>query len=188
MRRRAGEPLAFAVSDQGLAAPFTALRLLGTYARGFTHCRALLIILEQSTLPYDVVAPPYPPPTRDVGVALLLESGGPPAGTAGISVRRYAGVTRDRAASALVADLAAATPGDGATLLADPGLGPLPRIGGHPHRVAPSGLGCVAPWWLLAQEPVPGTTRVLAAHDPGSNELCVTTIGITRPEGGLGCP
>jgi hypothetical protein len=42
-----------AISDQGLAAPFTALRVAGSYARS-GRCRSLaLFILEQATFPYE---------------------------------------------------------------------------------------------------------------------------------------
>jgi hypothetical protein len=42
-----------AISDQGLAAPFTALRVAGAYARS-GRCRSLaLFILEQATFPYE---------------------------------------------------------------------------------------------------------------------------------------
>ncbi|MBU2665896.1 hypothetical protein KOI35_20505 [Actinoplanes bogorensis] len=80
-----GDPLAFAVSDQGPIAPFTALRLLGSYAGDFPGCRALLLIMEQTTMPYEIIGARYPVPAHDIGVAMLLE----PAGTDGIAVEQY---------------------------------------------------------------------------------------------------
>ncbi|HTJ35158.1 MAG TPA: 2-hydroxy-acid oxidase [Dactylosporangium sp.] len=52
-----GGPMAFAVSDQGRAGAHTALRLLLDYARSGTHERALLIVAEQGSLPYDPGVP-----------------------------------------------------------------------------------------------------------------------------------
>ncbi len=66
-----GKPLAFGLSDQGVAAPFTALRLIRQYARTAGLRRALLLVVEQAALPYrasDNVAIP----AGHTGVALLL--------------------------------------------------------------------------------------------------------------------
>ncbi|MFI5913229.1 hypothetical protein [Dactylosporangium sp. NPDC051541] len=61
-----GNPRSFAICDQGVAAPFTALRLIRSYVDSGTCRRALLLILEQSTLHY-----PAPVTARNAGVALL---------------------------------------------------------------------------------------------------------------------
>ncbi|GAA2365703.1 2-hydroxy-acid oxidase [Dactylosporangium salmoneum] len=52
-----GTPMAFAVTDQGRAGAHTALRLLHDYARSGTYPRALLLVAEQSGLPYDPGVP-----------------------------------------------------------------------------------------------------------------------------------
>jgi 4-hydroxymandelate oxidase len=52
-----GGPQAFAVSDQGRAGAHTALRLLLDYARSGTYERALLLVAEQRSLPYDPGVP-----------------------------------------------------------------------------------------------------------------------------------
>lgn len=76
--RCAGNPLAFALCDQGTAAPFTALRLMSAY-----ECRrALLLIVEQATLHYTPVTP-VDLPNRHTAVALLLA-----AGPGGIEIRQ----------------------------------------------------------------------------------------------------
>lgn len=69
-----GTPLAFAISDQGPAATFTGLRLIGDYARTDGFRRALLLIVEQSALPYDTGSAGLP--TANSGVALLIGSDG----------------------------------------------------------------------------------------------------------------
>ncbi|GAA3303680.1 2-hydroxy-acid oxidase [Dactylosporangium vinaceum] len=66
-----GRPMAFAVSDQGRAGAHTALRLLHDYARCGLYERSLLIVVEQSVLPYDP-AVPVEVPAAHCGVAVLL--------------------------------------------------------------------------------------------------------------------
>ncbi len=81
-----GAPLAFAVCDQGSAAPFTALRLLDAYARSGVCARAMLLVVEQATLHYDPITPARLP-DRHTAVALLLEAGP----TTTITVRQRVG-------------------------------------------------------------------------------------------------
>ncbi|WP_457030070.1 hypothetical protein [Kitasatospora sp. P5_F3] len=71
-RRCPGQPLAFAIGDQGSAVPFTALRIADQYARTGGCRRALVLILEQSALHY-LPAGPVVLPKRHQGVLLLLE-------------------------------------------------------------------------------------------------------------------
>ncbi|MBR7835540.1 hypothetical protein KDL01_19850 [Actinospica durhamensis] len=68
-----GRPMAFAISDQGTAAAFTGLKLIGEYARSGDTRRAVLLILEQPTLPYDPGVP-VTLPAAAAGVALVLEA------------------------------------------------------------------------------------------------------------------
>lgn len=67
-----GQPLAFAVCDQGVAAGFTALRIAQSYPE---HRRSLVIVVEQAALHYDPPAP-APVPARHAGVALLCGDSG----------------------------------------------------------------------------------------------------------------
>ncbi|KQV13277.1 MULTISPECIES: hypothetical protein [unclassified Kitasatospora] len=66
-----GTPMAFAVSDQGTASAFTALRLVDAYARSGGLRRALLLVVEQNSLPYDPGIP-VTVPAESRGVALLF--------------------------------------------------------------------------------------------------------------------
>jgi hypothetical protein len=50
------EPLVFAVTDQACSAAFTAIRLAGEYVRRHSYRRALVLVLDQSTLPYESAA------------------------------------------------------------------------------------------------------------------------------------
>jgi hypothetical protein len=49
-----GGPLVFSISDQGPTAPFTALRLAGDYLEDCAGRRALVLALDQHTIPWDV--------------------------------------------------------------------------------------------------------------------------------------
>ena len=68
-----GRPMAFAISDQGTAAAFTGLKLIGGYARTGDARRAVLLVLEQPTLPYDPGVP-VTLPAAATGVALVLDA------------------------------------------------------------------------------------------------------------------
>jgi hypothetical protein len=48
-----GEPLVFTVMDQACSVAFTAIRLAGEYVRRHSYRRALVLVLDQSTLPYE---------------------------------------------------------------------------------------------------------------------------------------
>jgi 4-hydroxymandelate oxidase len=71
-----GNPLAFALCDQGTAAAFTGLRLAHEYARTGEARRILLLIAEQAELPYGCQAPVILP-TGHAIVALLLAGAAP---------------------------------------------------------------------------------------------------------------
>lgn len=70
-----GQSIGFAISEQGLAAPFTALRVADAYARSRRCGSAALFILEQAAFPYRL------PFARDAdlvdsGVLVFLGRGG----------------------------------------------------------------------------------------------------------------
>ncbi|MFI1002541.1 hypothetical protein ACIP10_26380 [Streptomyces galbus] len=66
-----GDPLVLGISEQGVAGPFTALRLAHDQLRAGLRRRALVLVVEQSTLPPGSFAGPV----EDVAVALLLDAG-----------------------------------------------------------------------------------------------------------------
>ncbi|HEX4725389.1 MAG TPA: hypothetical protein VH333_22950 [Pseudonocardiaceae bacterium] len=151
-----GEPLAFAVCDQGTATPFTALRLLDGYARGGACARAVLLVVEQAGLPYPLVSP-APLPSRHTAVGLLLES----RPSAGITVRQRVGVS------------AAAVSDEIASLCAD-----------RPDAVVLRGPSAELPltglWWELAAglSDWAGRRVVLADYDPVARLLSVAAIDV----------
>jgi 4-hydroxymandelate oxidase len=148
-----GSPLAFSVCDQGVAAGFTALRLIQTYVRTGRSERALLLVMEQTALHYQ---PPRPAPVPDriASAALLLERTGPAALG---PVRQYPSVPPEQAGRRL-ADQVAALAADrsevrlvvGAEyaddLLTDRRLADL--VG--QILIAPTGQPATGAWWEFA--------------------------------------
>jgi hypothetical protein len=126
------------VSEQGLGAPFTALRIASAYARS-GRCRSLaLFVLEQTTYP-------YPQPfvrshaLADSGVYLLFDDsaeGYEPAGSQTVrDPDELAPILRSAGPDALV--------------VAGPWVDPDALDGVHCHRVAP-GSYCTSVWGALA--------------------------------------
>ncbi|MEU6664505.1 hypothetical protein [Streptomyces sp. NPDC046727] len=133
-----GEPLAFGLSDQGVLAPFSALRAAVEYARRCGLRRLLVLAVDQSSQPFAVPADHPGAVLADVAVALLFE-------------------WRD-----------AAAPVHGMGQLPWPGPGPavpwdreLPLVAGAGVRTAVSG---VWPWatWAPAGQPATAVWSALA--------------------------
>jgi hypothetical protein len=97
-----GEPMAFAICDQGSAAAFSGLRIARAYASSAGIRRALLIVVEQAALPYRSAAAL---PAEHRAVAMLYgDCATAKARIAG--VRQHPGVPAERAAGLAAADLA----------------------------------------------------------------------------------
>ncbi|MFJ3214686.1 hypothetical protein ACIPLC_01990 [Kitasatospora sp. NPDC086801] len=71
-RRLPGEPLSFALSDQGVLAPFSALRVAVEYARRCGWSRLLLVVVDQGTQPFPLPATGQSAVHADAAVALLI--------------------------------------------------------------------------------------------------------------------
>jgi hypothetical protein len=181
-----GQPFAFAVCDQGVVAPFTALRLIREYASTGDCRRALLVVAEQAAMPYQQAgAAPAATPARHAVVALLFDQGGQrgrsPCPVSGHleQVRLHAGVTESQACG-LVAEAAADLPRM-LTSVIGTGLAhaDLPAAG-LPGRVivAPPEQPSTGVWWELAAGlPEPGPV-LLADYDPGLGHLGLAVIEI----------
>jgi hypothetical protein len=160
-----GEPLCFAISDQGELSPFTALQVLGGF--GTTSRRALVMVLDQSTLAYARSTDPGASPAdaspagdapTDHVLGLLFVTG-PLA-----AVWHRPELTPDMLTPALaeiadaLPDPAAGEVASGMTVVAaehlpTAALAPLLReAGGGRRRLCrtPPGPGCVTPWAGLA--------------------------------------
>jgi hypothetical protein len=181
-----GEPMAFALCDQGAATAFTGLRIAAGYAGstgGGDRLRVLLLIAEQAVLHYERVGDGAIP-ERHAAVALLCDGAGPARLE---SVREHADVAPQRAA-ALLACALAEMPGGGAplTLILGGELASLAEPGGLPAgceiRVAPSGQPYTGVWWELAGGLAGWTAQgrrvVVADYDPALRYLCVACLGV----------
>jgi hypothetical protein len=188
-----GEPMAFAVCDQGSAAAFSGLRVAREYAASAAIRRALLVVVEQAALPYDG---PATLPLQHQAVAMLYSNepdgdGRHRAGLGGNSatqparvagVRQHPGVPPGDVAALGAADLAelAAAHQDVALVLsaalADVWTAPAAgRV-----RVMPPGQPSTDVWWGLVDE-LTGETDpldllVLADYDPHLRYLCLTAF------------
>ncbi|MEU8922982.1 hypothetical protein AB0D10_18895 [Kitasatospora sp. NPDC048545] len=85
-RSAPGDPLAFAICDQGTAAAFTALRLAADHHRTGGCRRAVVVLAEQTALHYEPSVP-VPLPERHAAVVLVCEE----APGAGLEVRQVTG-------------------------------------------------------------------------------------------------
>jgi hypothetical protein len=153
-----GTPLAFAVCDQGLAAPFGALRAIEAYAATGACRRALLLVVEQSAVHYEL-ARPAPVPRRHAAVALLLDGDG----THEVAVRQH---------NAVPAEFAELVPAADTVIL---GAELASRWTGEGAVVAPAGQPCTGVWWELAGR-LPDGDAVLAEYDPTFGYLCTATV------------
>ncbi|QKW22942.1 2-hydroxy-acid oxidase [Kitasatospora sp. NA04385] len=178
-----GTPMALAVSDQGAASAFTALRLVDAYARSGGLRRALLLVVEQDSLPYDPGVPVVVP-AGSRGVALLFGDRLPRERTAAVSRVATRVLADGSPAAALAAELAG--PGDAPARKAATGIlgTTAAAAAAHPWppglRFADAGQPATGVWWDLAgelAEPSTGPrTVVLADYDAGPDHLSTATI------------
>ncbi|MEV6121580.1 hypothetical protein AB0M23_13800 [Streptomyces sp. NPDC052077] len=178
-----GDPLPVGVSDQGSAAPFTALRLTGEYVRPGGLARGVLIALDQSSRPYTAPVPPERAATADCAVGLLLTADE----DADTRLAQWTGV-RPGAVAGLLAEALAAEPAPG-VLLAGAGVDPgrdLPGAAGGAGRLVTTarGLPCTGVWEELARlVPAPGGApeRVtLVEYERALGHLCLCSVTL-RP-------
>jgi hypothetical protein len=153
-----GEPLVFSVSGQGGLAPFSALRIAGSYVRRHGFRRVLVLIMDQGVTPYDT-----PERLRDAATALLFEADG------GRPVR--VGYVPEVAPDAVPATVA----GFGGSEAVVIGTG-LARTGSWPDAItAPAGFPCTGLWAPLADGTVTGPV-LLADYDPHRRALGVCVV------------
>ncbi|MBD0674855.1 hypothetical protein [Streptomyces sp. CBMA156] len=173
--RLPGEPLCFAVSDQGVLSPFTALRIAVEYARRSDWSRLLLVVVDQSSQPYPGPASGQYAAEHDSAVALLLAWDGGTSPVAGMGQGPAGQVL-----PALRADLSgAALFAAGTGLAAGPGIPPSAA----PRRDAEPGLPCTGVWAALRE--ARGGRAVLADHDRGLDRLAHCTLELPAREGGV---
>ncbi|MFD5649186.1 hypothetical protein [Streptomyces sp. NPDC127039] len=135
--RLGGEAVNFALSQQGLAAPFTALRIADAHARSGRAAEVVLAVLEQTTLPVDVPLVREKELTDSAAALVLRAASGPGGG----------GLRLGRVGSGALPD---GLDGDGTLHV----LGPCATGSDVPHKTdvhrAPSGTYCTGVWLELA--------------------------------------
>ncbi len=173
-----GEPLSFAVSDQGVLAPFTALRVAAEYARRSALHRVVLLVIDQRTQPFV---------RRDAAVALLLECHDGAAPAPGLGV--VPGVAPGDIAATLadrLPDLFTGTAPERTLVVAGSGIDPardLPAFPGAVTRTEP-GRPCTGGWAALLDvlaEPegsVGPETAVLVEYDRALGDLAHCTLDL----------
>ncbi len=171
------EPLCFAISDQRDLAPFSALEVVRGFMSAGWPTGALVLVLDQSTLPYTGrTERAYPPADHAVG---LMFGADPAAASRPLAaIRQRSGIVPGQLAAALaelLADLPPPElPPDQVSVIAGTGLlarcepEQLARLAAAGQvRAARAGAPCVGPWTLLAGAGASGTGRVLVIeYDP----------------------
>ncbi|WP_433331294.1 hypothetical protein [Spirillospora sp. CA-294931] len=170
-----GDPLSFNLSDQGVAAGFTALRLVAEYGRADAFGRALVVLLDQRTFLYDTTGADHVP-LHDSVVGLVFG----PEGDAGEPVTRQLTEVAPEAVGEALAALLAGPP---ATVIAGPGIDPGALGPGHDVRPVPEGRPCTGPWSALG-DALPGLREdgarrvAVADYDSTLRYLCVSTMDL----------
>ncbi|WP_238011099.1 2-hydroxy-acid oxidase [Dactylosporangium sp. AC04546] len=154
-----GDPMAFAVSDQGRAGAHTGLRLLRGRGRG------VLLVVEQSELPYDPGVPMLRPAAH-AGVALALGES---------TVDGVESVVRPAAAAGdVVAELDRFAP---ATVILGGGLSDV-DVRAEKVLHADPDQPMTGVWSVLADVWSPDAGRIVVAdYDPLLRYLCVSVFG-----------
>ncbi|MDB1085984.1 hypothetical protein PJ985_00070 [Streptomyces sp. ACA25] len=171
------DPLIVGISEQGVAGPFTALRIAAGHLAAGSRRRALVVLMEQSTLPPCATAAR---PERDAAVALLLGTlTGPELGRVEITVTDRAAVAPRHSAPP------PAVPPAG-TLLAGAGLGDLTPADGITLLRGEPGLPVTGLWLTLAHRLTSGEQpagRLLVAdRDPVLPYLCGLPLTWAGPD------
>ncbi|WP_415957531.1 hypothetical protein [Streptomyces sp. 021-4] len=133
-----GRAVNFAIGQQGLAAPFTALRIASAYHRSGRAAEVVIAVLEQTTLPTPFPLPGETPLT-DSAAALVL----------GASTGEGLGFVRAHAAGSAAEALGRELEEDGTLLVLGPWVTEDVPDHGAVHRVVP-GSYCTSLWLELA--------------------------------------
>ncbi len=184
-----GNPVAFAVCDQGCAAGFTAVRIARDYAAGGGCDRVLVALAEQTRLDYDPPAP-VSVPTRNAAFAMLCDAH--PAGRPGgggvplvRAVRVCPGVPAGQASAVLRRELSLLETGhreeEKRTLVLGEGLSPLADhgvLGWRNTLPLPQGQPVTGVWRELAAWTTTrgGGRLTIADYDPGLQYLCLAAF------------
>lgn len=165
--------VAFSVSDQGVGAPFTALRLIDRMVSAGQVQNGAIFVFDQNTLPFwDMRV--HGAAVRDAGVMILVGAGDEGPGLASVTEAR---VEPEHLAAEL-AQTRRELPADPAVLILGSTLAPCAAAlgaSGDRVRVAPEHHLCTATWLELAGDGNgwwrSGTPLLLADYDPATKRL-----------------
>ncbi|MET9546771.1 hypothetical protein ABZY36_15860 [Streptomyces sp. NPDC006627] len=173
-RRLPGEPLSFALSDQGVLAPFSALRVAVEYARRCGFRRLLVMIVDQGTQPYAVPDSGQAAVRADAAVALLVEWPGGEGAVRGMAQGRPSAevFTQWDERAAVVAGAGLPARGADEEGAAGPTLPPRGEV------VARGALGqpCTGVWTALLEAAAPARHLVVADYDRERDFLAYCTL------------
>ncbi|MGW7085430.1 hypothetical protein ACWGH2_18355 [Streptomyces sp. NPDC054871] len=173
-QRLPGEPLSFALSDQGVIAPFSALRVASEYARRCGFRRLLLMVVDQSTQPFAVPDAGQAPVREDVAVALLIDWDG--GGNA------VPGMAHGRPSAGVFAAWDAAVDVVAGAGLTGGGAAPeLPVYDGTLTEAEP-GQPCTGVWTALLGAPAGARHTVVADYDRERDFLAYCTLDMGELE------
>jgi 4-hydroxymandelate oxidase len=147
-----GATLGFGVTDQGLATSFTALRVADAYAGSGVASGVMVVLIDQSTIPFDTDVPAALRPTVDAAVALVF---GPAGLHDGMSVRQITDVAPADVSMRLAAEL----PHDIGTVVLGTGIDAVPDLPAT-TVTAPPGQPTTGLWTYLAPRRPGGSGRV----------------------------
>lgn len=173
-----GEPMAFAICDQGSVAAFSGLRIAREYASSAGVRRALLIVVEQAALPYGC---PVTLPSKHQGVAMLYGDCAMPQARVA-DVRQHPGVAPSDVAALAAADLIELATGhhEVGLVLSDPLAAVWTAPAAGRARVMPPGQPSTGVWWGLTDELTSDAGHqdllVAADYDPDLRYLCLTSF------------
>ncbi|MBQ1026062.1 hypothetical protein [Micromonospora sp. C95] len=178
--------LAFAVADQGVVAPFTALHLAVQRVRTGGARRVLLVMLDQAALLHDGQVPDRMRVEGNAGVALALDASD--TGGAAVSAVHSRRVDRSDVAGLWTRLVGQARDSSDLAITAVCGLGLLDTLPASPpaETAAPApGVPCTGIWQTfltrLPQWRTTGRRLLLADYDPELGRLAHCLIDI-RPE------
>ena len=183
--RLAEGTLVFAISDQGPAAQFTALRVADAYVRTGAHRRCLVLLLDQKTVAGPVPPAPGADPLRDSAVALVLDdTGDGPAGGSALLLWQRTGLDAADVGQAIRDALPRMIPAadTGRTrVVHGPGLDAHAALLPPGRRRARDGMPCTGLWTEFAAmaraEGGALKSLVLADYDPELRYLCLCAVG-----------
>lgn len=163
-----GSAMPLGVGDQGVVAPFTALRLLSAYTEGERPARSMLLAFDRRFVPYFDDGREGPIPTSDTVVALVFDG----QGGGDLTVALSTGVTPAEAGPLASAEIADA--GEDVDLIVGRGL-EEPAASWPKARLAERGAPCTGIWTRFAEwygsAPENGRGALLLDHDRGHGYL-----------------